>query len=376
VSSTDHVPSLKTSERIYRALLHFYPVDYRRKYGPLMAQAFRDLFQDVNRAQSKARLARFWVHTLADVATTAAAEHVDILLNGPSAPDVHFPAVELHDVYKGFETRGGKIRMALENINLCVQSGEFVAVVGPTGCGKSTLLGLIAGLDKPSHGQVLVTGKAVHEVSRSVGYIFQKDALFPWKTVLHNVAAGPIFRGMPKEEAILAARNWVRRVGLNGFEDFYPFQLSGGMRKKVALAQSLVISPTVLLMDEPFTDLDAQTRAFMEDELLDVWASTEASVVFVTHDLEEAIALADRVVVLTAGPAAIKGIYPVDIPRPRRVAEVRYHLRFTELHREIWEDLRAEVSKNYERDKHHTQPAQTNRFLRDADRQRARHREI
>ncbi len=314
-----------------------------------MAQAFRDLCRDAYRQQGFGELAKLWVHTLADVATTAAAEHVDVLLNGTPLPEHQPPSVEFHNVHKGFETRSGQIHMALHSIDLTVKPGEFVAVVGPTGCGKSTMLGLIAGLEKPSQGKVSVMGKPVHEVSRQVGYIFQKDALFPWKTVLNNVLAGPLFRGITKAEALDQARDWIHRVGLEGFEDFYPHQLSGGMRKRAALAQSLIIQPNVLLMDEPFSDLDVQIRALMENELLDLWASTEASVVFVTHDIVEAIALADRVVVMTAGPASIKDIYAVDLPRPRNVAEIRFHRRFAELYKEIWEDLRSEVLKNYER---------------------------
>ncbi len=353
MSSADRVPSLRTSERIYRALLNIYPAGYRQKYGPLMAQAFRDLCRDAYHRRGIPELANLWIHTLADVATTATAEHVDVLLNGTPPPDFPPPAVEFQSVYKGFETRSGEVRMALRGIDLTVQPGEFVAVVGPTGCGKSTMLGLIAGLEKPNRGQVSVMGKPVHDISQRVGYIFQNDALFPWKTVLNNILAGPLFRGVSSEEALERARDWINRVGLAGFEHYYPTQLSGGMRKRVALAQSLIIQPNVLLMDEPFSDLDVQMRTLMEDELLDLWASTEASIVFVTHDLEEAIALADRVIVLTVGPATIKGVYAVDIPRPRHVSEIRFNHRFAELHKEIWEDLRSEVSKNYGRIKQH-----------------------
>ena len=175
--------------------------------------------------------------------------------------------------------------------------------------------------------------------------------LFPWKSVIGNVSAGLRFRGVPKKEAHERAREWIARVGLSGFEDHYPHQLSGGMRKRTALAQSLITSPEIILMDEPFSALDVQTRTLMEDELLDLWSSTSASVVFVTHDLEEAIALSDRVCVMTAGPGTVKGIYTIDLPRPRHVAEIRFDPRFVELYRVIWEDLRDEVLVGYERAK-------------------------
>ena len=265
------------------------------------------------------------------------------------------PAIELRGAYKRFRTPTGAAYTALRNINLAVQPGEFCAVVGPTGCGKSTTLSLIAGLEPPSAGEVCVMGQPVTGIDPRIGYVFQSDAVFPWKDVLHNVAAGPLFRGVPKADAFDQARDWIRRVGLSGFESHYPHQVSGGMRKRVALAQSLITGPQILLMDEPFSALDVQTRALMEDELLALWASTSASVVFVTHDLEEAIALADRVCVLTAGPATVKGIYTIDLPRPRMVAEIRFLPRFMQLYEEIWSALRDEVMLSYERAK--TRPA-------------------
>ena len=192
-------------------------------------------------------------------------------------------------------------------------------------------------------------GKPVHGIHPSIGYMFQTDATFPWKDVLHNVAVGPLFRGVPRAQAFEQARDWIRRVGLSGFEHHYPHQLSGGMRKRVALAQTLINGPQIILMDEPFSALDVQTRALMEDELLQLWSSTSASVVFVTHDLEEAIALADRVCVITAGPGTVKGIYDIDLPRPRQVAEIRFDPRFVHLYQQIWGALRDEVTVSYER---------------------------
>jgi NitT/TauT family transport system ATP-binding protein len=260
-------------------------------------------------------------------------------------------AIELRNVTKRFRTPTGGIYTALRDLTLNVAPGEFCAVVGPTGCGKSTALSLISGLERASAGETLVMGKPVQGIDPRIGYVFQSDAVFPWRNVLRNVAAGPLFRGVRKAEALERARDWIARVGLTGFEDRYPHQLSGGMRKRVALAQTFINEPQILLMDEPFSALDVQTRTLMGDELLQLWSSASASVVFVTHDLEEAIALADKVCVLTAGPATVKGIYTIDLPRPRTVAEIRFDPRFVQLYHEIWEALRNEVHISYERNK-------------------------
>jgi NitT/TauT family transport system ATP-binding protein len=260
-------------------------------------------------------------------------------------------AIELRGVTKRFATPRGGIYTALRDLDLEVSPGEFCAVVGPTGCGKSTTLALIAGLERPSAGEITVMGQPVTGIAEGIGYVFQTDAIFPWKSVLENVAAGPRYHGAPGRDARDRARDWIARVGLAGFEDRYPHQLSGGMRKRVALAQSLINGPRILLMDEPFSALDVQTRTLMENELLSLWASMSASVVFVTHDLEEAIALADRVFVLTAGPGTVKGNYLVDLPRPRNVAEIRFQPRFTQIYEAIWNQLRDEVLVSYERQK-------------------------
>ena len=269
----------------------------------------------------------------------------------PAAVTTGPPAIELRDVTKRFRTPSGDIYTALRDLNLTVAPGEFVSVVGPTGCGKSTTLALVSGLTPASSGEVLVQGKPVGGIGDNLGYVFQGDVLFPWKSVLGNVASGLRFRGASKKEANERAREWISKVGLSGFEEHYPHQLSGGMRKRTALAQSLITSPELILMDEPFSALDVQTRALMEDELLDLWSATSASVVFVTHDLEEAIALSDRVCVITAGPGTVKGIYEIDLPRPRHVSEIRFEPRFVELYRDIWENLRDEVLVSYERAK-------------------------
>ncbi|MFG2843290.1 ABC transporter ATP-binding protein [Kitasatospora sp. NPDC048296] len=264
------------------------------------------------------------------------------------------PAIELAGATKRFRTPSGALHTAVRDLDLTVAQGEFVAVVGPTGCGKSTTLTLVSGLEEPTEGEVRVHGEPVRGIDSQVGFVFQQDAVFPWRTVLSNVMAGPRFRGVPTAEARERARDWLGRVGLAAFEDRYPHQLSGGMRKRVALAQTFVNDPAILLMDEPFSALDVQTRALMSDQLLELWAGTAssksaASVIFVTHDLDEAIALADRVVVMTAGPATVKEIFTVDLPRPRTVEAVRLEPRFVELYREIWASLGEEVRITRER---------------------------
>jgi NitT/TauT family transport system ATP-binding protein len=259
------------------------------------------------------------------------------------------PAIELRGVSKRFRTPDGSIFTAMADVDLRVESGQFCAVVGPSGCGKSTTLTLVSGLEPASEGDVLVHGKPVTAIGEDVGFVFQSDALLPWKTVLDNVAIGPRFRGVARGEAHERARDWLRRVGLSQFEDRHPHQLSGGMRKRVALAQSLINEPEILLMDEPFSALDVQTRSIMSNELLGLWEQSRPSVVFVTHDLEEAIALADRVVVMTAGPGTVKDVYEIDLPRPRQVPEIRFDPRFVELYEEIWNTLRDEVQRAYAR---------------------------
>jgi NitT/TauT family transport system ATP-binding protein len=250
--------------------------------------------------------------------------------------------IELTGVTKRFVTPSGTMFTALRDVDMTIGAGKFCAVVGPSGCGKSTTLTMVAGLDRPSAGTVQVGGQSVDGIAAGTGFMFQSDALMPWKTVLGNVALGPVFRNVPKKEAQAQAREWVRRVGLAGFEDHHPHQLSGGMRKRVNLAAALINNPSILLMDEPFGALDVQTKAMMSNELLALWEQARPSVVFVTHDLEEAIALADQVVVMT--------VYDIDLPRPRgAVQEIRFAPRFLELHHQIWASLREEVESAYTR---------------------------
>ncbi|WP_405135884.1 ABC transporter ATP-binding protein [Nocardia sp. NBC_01388] len=253
------------------------------------------------------------------------------------------PLIELRGATKRFPGANGGIHTAVRDLNFTVAPGEFVAVVGPTGCGKSTTLSLVSGLEPASAGRTLVRGADVRGIPDGVGYMFQQDAVLPWKSVLDNVALGPHFRGASKKQARAQAAEWVRTVGLGGFEGYYPHQLSGGMRKRVSLAQTLVNNPEIILMDEPFSALDVQTRQLMQDELLRVWSGTDAAVIFVTHDLEEAISLADRVVVMTASPATVCGDFTVTLERPRNVEQVRLTEEFRDLYREIWETLRDQV---------------------------------
>ena len=260
-------------------------------------------------------------------------------------------ALRLRDVSCTFVARDRPDQRytAVAGVSLNVGAGEFVSVVGPTGCGKSTLLNLAAGLLQPSTGDVSVFGQPLPGINARAGYMFQTESLMPWRTALGNVMAGLEFRGSPPAEARALAQDWLRRVGLGGFGDRYPHQMSGGMRKRASLAQTLVLDPDIILMDEPFSALDIQTRQLMENELLALWQSKKKAVLFITHDLDEAIALSDRVVVLSAGPASHPiGEFTVDLARPRDVAEVRTTPPFIDLHRAIWAVLRDEVLKGYQ----------------------------
>ena len=246
--------------------------------------------------------------------------------------------------------RAGERYIAVGDTTLHVAPGEFVSVVGPTGCGKSTLLNVAAGLLEPSSGSVEVFGEPFTGINARAGYMFQAEALMPWRNAIGNVAAGLEFRGVSEAEAAKAAGEWLKRVGLGGFENRYPHQMSGGMRKRTALAQTLILDPDIILMDEPFSALDIQTRQLMENEVLALWQAKRKAVLFITHDLDEAIAMSDRVVVLSAGPATRPiGEFVIDLERPRDVAEIRVHPRFIELHEQIWSVLREEVLKGYAR---------------------------
>ncbi len=275
---------------------------------------------------------------------------------GDKNPDANAaPAISFEDVRCTFSAKGDPAQTytAVDHTSLQVAPGEFVSVVGPTGCGKSTLLNVAAGLLQPSSGQVRIFGQSLGgEVNRRAGYMFQSDALMPWRSALQNVIVGLQYRGVEEAQAILLGEEWLQRVGLQGFGDRYPHQLSGGMRKRVALAQTLILDPDIILMDEPFSALDIQTRQLMENEVLELWGAKKKAVLFITHDLDEAIAMSDRVIVLSAGPATHPiGEFVIDLPRPRDVAEIRVNPRFIELHQQIWSVLRDEVLKGYQQQK-------------------------
>jgi NitT/TauT family transport system ATP-binding protein len=259
-------------------------------------------------------------------------------------------ALELNQITVTFRSADspGQRYTAVADTTLRIRAGEFVSVVGPTGCGKSTLLNIGAGLLAASAGMVKVFGEPLVGINRRAGYMFQSESLMPWRSAIDNVIVGLQYRGVPDVEARRQAQAWLERVGLGEFGDRYPHQLSGGMRKRTALAQTLALDPDIILMDEPFSALDIQTRQLMENEVLELWAARKKAVLFITHDLGEAIAMSDRVVVLSAGPATHPiGEFEIDLPRPRDVAEVRTDPRFVELHTKIWSVLRDEVLKGY-----------------------------
>jgi len=266
----------------------------------------------------------------------------------PGAVSEDAARIEILGLTKRYLTPKGETFTAISDVTLSVEPGQFCAIVGPTGCGKSTTLAQVSGLERPSVGSVTVGGRMVDGITDGVSYMFQADALFPWKTVLANVVIGPVLLGTPKREATALAMDWLRRVGLAGFEDRYPHQLSGGMRKRVAMAAALINNPRILLMDEPFGALDVQTKAIMQNELLQLWEGLRPSVLFITHDLDEAVALADKVVIMTSSPGSVKDVFDIDLPRPRGdVQEIRHESRFLELQGQIWSSLKDEVTRAY-----------------------------
>ena len=259
--------------------------------------------------------------------------------------------MRLADVYKAFIARGGGDRalLALEDVSFTADAGEFVSLVGPSGCGKSTCLNLLAGLDEPSSGSVEHHGSPVRGVNTKLGYITQDDNLLPWRTLLSNVELGLEFKGVPKDEQRRQAQEFITLVGLGGFEQHYPHELSGGMRKRAGIIRTLVYESDVVLMDEPFGPLDAQTRVILQSELLKLWERSKPTVLFVTHDLVEAIALSDRILVFTSGPGTIKKEYRVELPRPRDVFHIHETPGFAELYDALWDDIRSEIERSRER---------------------------
>lgn len=242
--------------------------------------------------------------------------------------------VEIRDLVKKFQTRNGEV-IALNGVDLSIQDKEFVCVVGPSGCGKSTLLNMIGGLDTPTSGEILVDGKEVDGPSPKRGIVFQQYALFPWLTVEKNVQFGLKLQGMPRERMGQVTEKYLRAVGLENFAHSYPKELSGGMKQRVAIARAYAVNPEVLLMDEPFGALDAQTRVQLQTELLETWEHEQKTCFFITHDVEEAIILAQRVVIMSARPGRVKDIVDIDIPYPRDQA-TKMSPRFLELKNDIW----------------------------------------
>jgi NitT/TauT family transport system ATP-binding protein len=252
--------------------------------------------------------------------------------------------VSLKGISLSYKTNSGTRLLALDNIHLKVRPGEFVCVVGPSGCGKSTLLHLIAGLQQPTSGSVLVDDKAVDGPGTDRILIFQELGLFPWLTVGQNVEFGMKMKGIAKAERMEKIQHYLRLVHLSQFKDSYTHQLSGGMRQRIALARALATEPDVLLMDEPFAALDAQTRDLLHDELERIWAETSRTIIFVTHNVREAVRLGDRVVLMTFRPGQVKREFPIDLPRPRHLEDVTV----AKTARDILDDLREEINKSLE----------------------------
>jgi NitT/TauT family transport system ATP-binding protein len=251
--------------------------------------------------------------------------------------------IRFEDISKAYVSNGREVE-ALSGVNLDVERDEFVSIIGPSGCGKSTLLRLLAGFSYPTSGAVYCGGKRVQSINPQVGFISQDNDLFPWMTLGENVEFPLTLRGMSAAESRKRARALIDLVGLSGFEDRYPHELSGGMQKRGSIIRTIIYEPSSVLMDEPFGPLDAQTRLLLQHELLNVWNARRMTVLFVTHDLVEAVALSDRVVVMTKRPGGIKAVVPVKLGRPRDVFEIHEHPGFREAHHEVWRLLRTEMT--------------------------------
>jgi NitT/TauT family transport system ATP-binding protein len=272
-----------------------------------------------------------------------------LILAQDTVPEMRSDEVlALRDVYKVFVSDAGA-KLALRSISLSIRRGEFLCLLGPSGCGKSTVLNMIAGLEAPAEGYIVHQGEPVNGVNTRVGYVPQDDNLLPWRTTLANVELALEIKRVPKHERRARAMGYLQRVGLAGFEKHYPHELSGGMRKRASIVRTLIDETTdVILMDEPFGPLDAQTRLILQDELMRLWQDTHRTIVFVTHDIVEAIALSDRIVVFTAAPGTIKAIYDIDLPRPRDVFHIHNMPGFARLYDRIWHDLREEIARTRE----------------------------
>jgi ABC-type nitrate/sulfonate/bicarbonate transport system ATPase subunit len=256
------------------------------------------------------------------------------------------PKVVLDHVSKYFESSKGRV-IAVEDARLAIQPGEFITIVGPSGCGKSTIFNMIAGLLKPSTGSILIDGRSVIGETGHVGYMLQKDLLLPWRTVLQNVMLGAELLRRPRRETEQEARRLMAQFGLRGFEDEWPGRLSGGMRQRAALMRTVLSGQDLMLLDEPFGALDAMTKSMMQEWLLDIWEEFGRTIVFITHDVDEAIYLADRVFVMSARPGSIKREIRVDLPRPRLSQEITTTAEFTHLKHEVLATIRDEIRASY-----------------------------
>ena len=252
------------------------------------------------------------------------------------------PLLSIEGVRKEYQVRGKRV-VALDSIDLNIAEGEFVTIVGPSGCGKSTLLNLIVGLLRSTVGRIVFRGVPIDGICTQIGYVTQKDNLFPWRTLVKNVEIALEIRGLDKSARRRQAEELIERVGLHGFEDHYPHELSGGMRQRANIIRTLIYDPELILMDEPFGPLDAQTRIVLQDELLKLWSATRKTIIFITHDLIEAITLADRVVLMSSRPGRIKSIEQVDIGRPRDVFKIHESEQFRAVYEKLWRELRPEV---------------------------------
>ncbi len=255
--------------------------------------------------------------------------------------------LSIRDLNKEFFSRGTRVH-AVMDLDLDIEEGEFITIVGPSGCGKSTLLNSIIGLVQPTSGTITYHDRQLRGINTEIGYVPQSDYLYPWRTIINNVAFPLEVRGVDKESRHAKAREYIQRVGLTGFENHYPHELSGGMRQRVNIIRTLIYDPEVILMDEPFGPLDAQTRIILQDQLLGLWEEARKTVIFITQDLVEAIALADRVVVMTSRPGTLRSVTPVDIPRPRNVFRIHREENFREIYDNLWEELREEVQRSEE----------------------------
>lgn len=259
------------------------------------------------------------------------------------------PALTVESLTISYDTNSGGNYVAVRDVSFSVTRGSFVAIVGPSGCGKSTILNAIAGLFRPAAGVISVMGEPLRGINKRAVYMFQQDALLPWKTIRENVALGLRLRGRPGPAERRLVTEWLERVQLGNCGAMYPRQLSGGMRKRAYIAQTWIVQPDIVLMDEPLSALDVHTRRLIEEEFLEIWRASGSTVIFVTHDLEEAIALADQVIVLSAGPETrVVGIYEVPLDRPRDLINLRTDPRFAETYASIWESLRNEVVRSYD----------------------------